>query len=74
MTMSQAAIATPAPAERKVPALLRGALVPRLITGLSILLVSLVVDPTVLGFVFFPSSVLLIISALGLHGKAPKGA
>ena len=36
--------------------------------GLTILLVSLWVDPTVLGFVFLPTSILFLISAVGLHG------
>ena len=36
--------------------------------GLTILLVSLWVDPTVLGFVFLPTSILFLISAVGLNG------
>ncbi|MFI4961764.1 MAG: hypothetical protein ACHP82_09975, partial [Hyphomicrobiales bacterium] len=60
--MSQAAIATPAPAERKIPALMRGALVPRLITGLSILLVwETVVRALAPAYVAKPSTVLLAI-------------
>src|SRR5450631_105034 len=62
MTMSQAALATPAPAERKIPALLRGVLVPRLITGLSILLVwETVVRAFAPAYVAKPSTVLLAI-------------
>ncbi|MFI4971349.1 MAG: ABC transporter permease [Hyphomicrobiales bacterium] len=60
--MSQAAIATPAPTERKIPALNRGALVPRLITGLSILLVwETVVRALAPAYVAKPSTVLLAI-------------
>ncbi|HZL60881.1 MAG TPA: ABC transporter permease [Pseudolabrys sp.] len=60
--MSQAAIATPAPTERKIPVLMRGALVPRLITGLSILLVwEIVVRALAPAYVAKPSSVLLAI-------------
>ena len=60
--MSQAAIATPAPAVRKVPVLMRGALMPRLITGLSILLVwEIVVRAFAPAYVAKPSTVLLAI-------------
>jgi len=60
--MTQATIAAPAPAESKVSLLARGALVPRLVTGLSILLLwEIVVRAFAPAYVAKPSTVVLAI-------------
>src|SRR5262249_32919006 len=62
MTVSQATIAAPAPADSKVSAFTRGALLPRLITGLSILLLwEVVVRGFAPAYVAKPSTVVLAI-------------
>jgi ABC-type nitrate/sulfonate/bicarbonate transport system permease component len=62
MTMSQAAIAAPAPAETRTSALTHGALLPRLITGLAILLIwEFVVRAFAPAYVAKPSTVVLAI-------------
>jgi ABC-type nitrate/sulfonate/bicarbonate transport system permease component len=62
MTMSQAAIAAPAPAESRTSILTGGALLPRLITGLAILLVwEFVVRAFAPAYVAKPSTVVLAI-------------
>jgi ABC-type nitrate/sulfonate/bicarbonate transport system permease component len=60
--MSQAAIATPAPAERTGSVLMRGTLVPRLIAGLTILLVWEIVVRTIApAYVAKPTTIVLAI-------------
>jgi NitT/TauT family transport system permease protein len=60
--MSQATIAAPAPVERKASALTRGALMPRLIVGLSIVLMwEIVVRALAPAYVAKPSTVVLAI-------------